>query len=120
MLGQAILTWWRLKTSGLWRVPHKPTLEKKNYDTILLNKPDPGKPINNVYEIPIMEEVVWYLHTCSVSTTKETWHKSIGFSHYTTWSGLTIKATNKYDPKLEENMKGHMQETRQGVIPTKK
>ena len=37
MLGQAILTGWRFKTSGQWRVPLKPTLENENYDTILLN-----------------------------------------------------------------------------------
>ena len=37
VLGQAIITGWRCKTSGLWRVPLKPTLENENYDTILIN-----------------------------------------------------------------------------------
>ena len=72
VLGQVILTWWRFKTSGLWRVPLKPTIANENYDTILLNQTDPGKPINRLYEIPITEQVIWYLHACAGSTTKET------------------------------------------------
>ena len=50
--GQAILIGWRCKTSGLWRAPLKPKVENENLDTVLINLPDPGKSINNVYELP--------------------------------------------------------------------
>ena len=117
--GQAIITWWRCKTSGQWRVPLKPTLENENYDTILLNWPDPGKSINNVYEITITEQVIQYLHVCDGSKTKETWLKAIGFGNYTTWIELTIKVTNKYYPESEETPKEQIRKTRQGVRSTK-
>ena len=91
--------------SGLWRVPLKPKIANENYDTILLNQTDPGKPINSFYEIPITEQVIQYLHACDGSTTKEIRLKAIGRDNYTTWPGLTIKDDNKYYPKLEETTK---------------
>ena len=109
----------KFQMSGLWRVPLKLTIKNEKYDTILLNRPYPVKPINSFYEIPITEQVIRHLHTCAGSTTKETWLKAIGLDNYTTWPGLTIKAANKYYPKLEETIKGHIQHTRQGVRPTK-
>ena len=104
---------------GLWRVPIKTKLENNKYNTILLNRPDPVKTINNVYQIPITEQVIRHLHECAGYKTKGKWPKSIGFDNYTTWTGITIKATNKYYPKLEDTLKGHMQHTRQGVRPKK-
>ena len=69
-LTQAVETF---QMSGLCRVPLKLTVENEKYDTILLNRPYPVKPINSFYEIPITEQVIRYLHAFAVSTTKETW-----------------------------------------------
>ena len=66
-----------------------------------------------------MEQVIQYLHACTVSKTKETWLKAIGFGNYTKWTGLTIMDAKKYYPESQETPKGHMRKISQGVVPTK-
>ena len=75
---------------------------------MLLNHTDPGQSINNVYELPNIEQSIKYLHACAGFPKKATWLKAIGLVNYTTWPGLTIKFTNKYFTEAEETQKGHM------------
>ena len=65
-----------------------------------------------------MEQAIKCLHVCYGLPTNATWLKAIRLGNYTTLPVLTIKPTNKYFPGAEETQKGHMRQTRQGVIPT--
>ena len=106
--GQSILTVWRCKTSGLWRVPLKLKVENENVDNMLLKQPDPRKSTNNVYGLPSLEQVIKYPHVCTVFPTKEAWIETIRLGRYTTWTGLTIKPEKNYFPEAEGNQKIHM------------
>ena len=100
-------------------MPSKPKVENENLDTMLLNHPDPRQPINNVYKLPITEHFIKYLHACDGFQTKEIWIKTTRLGNYTTWLQLTIKATNKYFPEVEETQKGDMQQKIQRARSTK-
>ena len=71
--GQEIFIGWRCKTSEPWRVTIKPKVENELLDTILLDHPDPGQFINNVYEIFSTEQEIKCLHICDGFPTKATW-----------------------------------------------
>ena len=91
----------KVQKSELWRVPLKHKVGNENMDTMLLNCPYPRKSINNVYEIPSTEQAINYPHACAGFPTKTTRLRSISLGNYTTWTGFTIKATNKYLPEYE-------------------
>ena len=84
----------KIQKSVIWRLPLKPKLENQNIDTMLLNHPDPGQYINNLYELPSTGHTFKYLHACTRFPTKSTFLKSIKLINYNTWTGLTIKATH--------------------------
>ena len=72
---------------------------------MLINRPDPRKSINNIYEITSTEQAIKYLHACYSLPKKSSCLKSIRLGNYTTWPGLTIKNRNKYLPEEEETQK---------------
>ena len=73
-----------MQKSGLWRVPLKTKVENENVDTMLLNRLDSGKYINNVYNLPRMEQAIKYLHACAGFPTNAIWLKAIRLGNYTT------------------------------------
>ena len=83
---------------------------------MLLNQPHPGKYIINVHEVPNTEQANKYLHVCTWLPTKSTQVKANRLGNYTTWTGLTIKDTNKYFPEADKTQKRHIRQIRLRVI----
>ena len=81
--------------------------------------PKATNKINNMYELPSIEQAVRYLHGAAGSLTKETWLKAIRNGNYLTWPLITVKNVNKNFPESEETQKGHMRNQRQGFRSTK-
>ena len=78
-----------------------------------------GDTINNVYELPSLENAVRYLHAAVGFPTKATWLKSTRNGNYLTWPLLTIHNVNRHFPESEETQKGNICNQRQGVRSTK-
>jgi hypothetical protein len=119
---QAVLTGWRDKKTGLWRVPLVNQIDNENTDTYLLSKNESNnianEIANNVYDLPSTEQAIRYLHACAGFPTKATWLKAIAKGFYSTWPLLTTKNVNKYFPESEETQKGHMRQKRSGIRST--
>ena len=64
--------------------------------------------INNLYELPIIELDIHYLHFSAGFPNKRTWLKAIWKGNYLYWSLINVKNVNKFFPELEETQKGHM------------
>ena len=63
---------------------------------MILNRPYPRQPINNVYELPSTEQKIKYLHAYDGLPTKAIWFKAVKLGNYNKWPGLKIIATNKF------------------------
>ena len=55
----------------------KVNCQNENTDTLLIQRPVPGDPCQNVYELPTTEKVVRYLHAALGFPTKATMLKAI-------------------------------------------
>ncbi len=69
----------------------------------------------NVYELPLMKEVVQFQHAALGFSMKATLLTAICHRNLITFPGLTSKNVNKFFPKSDETKKGHMKQTKQGV-----
>ena len=78
-------------------------------------RPDLVGAINNVYNLPIIEPAIHYLHGDAVFPTKSTWLNAIRNRNYLTWPLINVKNMNKFFPESEETQKGHMCTQHQGV-----
>ena len=125
----AILKGWRMKDTGLWRVPLVKNVKNLNTDTVIINKtpsellsnrPPPKEAINNVYELKSKAEMVRYYHAAAGFLTKPTWIDAIENNFYASWPGLTADAVRKHYPESEETPKGHMKKQKSGIRSTKK
>jgi len=74
--------------------------------------------INNVYELPSIEQTVRYLHAAAGHPTKHTWMKAIARGNYNSWPLINVRNVRKYFPESEETPLGHMRGARQGVCST--
>ena len=74
---KAILTGYRCKSTGQWRIPLKPTIENEHEDTLLVDRPSPTEAIASVYELPSTEKTIRYLHAAAGFPTKPTWLDAI-------------------------------------------
>ena len=143
----AVIRGYRCPRTGLWRVPLQPIIINENEDTLILdsicgqfsnNKKYrvPSTPeirehlqasieriddesINNVYELPSIEQAVRYLHAAAGYPVKSTWLKAIRSGNYATWPLINVKNVAKHFPESEETQYGHMRSQRQGVRSTK-
>ena len=52
--------------------------------------------INNVYELPSIEQSIWYLHAAAGHPELPTWLKAISRGNYNSWPLLTICNARKY------------------------
>ena len=59
-----------------------------------------------------------YLHQAYWSPSKSTWILAIKRNAFTTWPGLTAALVDKYLPKSESTVKGHLIKTFKYVRPT--
>ena len=143
---EAVLRGYRCYKSGLWRVPLKPFVINENEDTLVLdskcgqssknmNYKVPTSveirehlqasierthdTMNNVYELPSIEQSIRYLHAAAGYPVKSTWLKAIRQGNYTSWPLINVKNVNKHFPESEETQFGHMSTQRQGVRSTK-
>jgi hypothetical protein len=79
----------------------------------------PMEHINNVYELPSVEQTVRYLHTAAGHPTKDTWMKAVARENYNSWPLINVQNVRKYFPESEETQLGHMRGARQGVRSTR-
>jgi len=130
-----VLTGYRCRKTGLWRVPLKKVIVNENTDTIIFDGQDGIAPSNdkyavptsnrvrdyiatarahakeeikNVYELPSIEQTIRYLHAAAGFPTKATWLKAIRHGNYVSWPLINVKNVNKYFPESEETQYGHM------------
>ena len=116
---EAVLTGFRCPKIGLWRVPliEKPT--NLNTDTLILDHPTKLASLNNVYELPSIEQAVRYLHAAAGHPTKHTWLKAIARGNYNSWPLINVRNVRKHFPESEETQLGHMRGARQNVHSTR-
>ena len=107
---EAILRGWR-DHQGLWRVPIKD-------EEFSLQKEELDESLNNVFDLPYMEQTIRYLHACAGFPTRRTWINAIKKGNYIGWPMLTVQNVNKYFPESTETVKGHMNHQCQGVRST--
>ena len=81
--------------------------------------PCPREHINNVYELPSIEQTVRYLHAAAGHPTKYTWLKAIARGNYNSWPLINVRNVRKHFPESEETQLGHMRGARQGVRSTR-
>ena len=76
--------------------------------------------INNVYELPSIEQTIRYLHTAAGHPTEETWLKAVSRGNYNSWPLIDVRNVREHFPQSEETQLGHMRGARQGVRSTRK
>ena len=117
---------WKCPCTKLWRVQFQPCVTNLNTHTLLLNgptgndflnslysvpltpkmcsclevfdhiRPSAVEEINNVYELPIIELSIRYLHGAAGIPIKVTWLKSILKGNYLTWPFINIKNVKNF------------------------
>ncbi|KAL7505598.1 hypothetical protein ACHAXN_004225 [Cyclotella atomus] len=111
----AVMTGWRCPKTKLWRIQ-----SKEATDIIMSRRSEhPDEFVNNVYELPNLEQVVAWYHAAAGYPTKTTWIKAIEAGSYATRPLLTVKAVKKHYPETKETPKGHMKRVKSGVRSTK-
>ena len=139
-----MLTGWRCPKSNLWRIPLvNCVITNDNTQTLLLSEnfqlqypqdllpttahmlerinvvtEAPTDTINNVYELPIIEHAVRYLHGAAGFPTKATWLRAICNNTFISWPLINVKNVNKHFPESEETQKGHMRNLHQNTRST--
>ena len=63
----------------------------KNIQVFKKDRPSPSEAINNVYELPIIEPAIGYLHGAASFPTEATWLKTIRNRGYLSWPLVNIK-----------------------------
>ena len=113
-----ILTGWREKNGArLWRIALSPT--PGELPGISYNADQTNLQAYSAYDLPIVEALVRYFHAAAGFTVRTTWLKAIKVGNYRTWPGLTLANDTAYCPSVDEKIKGHIVQSRQGVRSTK-
>ena len=81
----------------------------------MANHSKPPETINNVYELPITEPTIKYIHAAAGFLEKSMWLKAIQRLNYLTWTLINTKNVTKFFFGSEETQKWHMRGQRQGV-----
>ena len=142
---ESVLRGYRCPKTLLWRIPLVNKVKNEATDTVLLDSKcgmqsrstqyiipsservrdylkttveQKEEAINNVYEIPSLEQAIRYLHAAAGYPTKATWLKAIRRGNYSTWPLITVTNVHKYFPESEETQFGHQHGQRQGVRRT--
>jgi hypothetical protein len=83
--------------------------------TISENDDSTKESVNNVYDLPSINQTVKYLHTAAGFPTKGTWLKAINSGNFATWPTITPTNVRRHFSESDETAKGHMKKQRQGV-----
>ena len=73
----------------------------------------------SAYDLPIVEDLVWYFHAFVGFTVQYKWLKAIKAGKFASWPGITYHNSSKYYPIADETLKRHMVQLCQGVRSTK-
>jgi hypothetical protein len=145
-----VLKGWQCPASGLGQLPLIENPMKLNTNNLLLDHPtklqsqnqlytvqttkrsrkdiwallsctNKEEYIHNMYKLPSIQGMGWYLHAAAGHPPEDTWVKAVGHVNYNLWPLINTKNARKYFPELEETQLGHMQGQQQGVqIPCPK
>ena len=77
-------------------------------------KPSPMLEIfsaNSLYECSSKQNLAIFLHQACFSPPISTWIEAINQNLFATFPGLTVDLVNKYLPRSENTVKGHMNQT---------
>ena len=74
----------------------------------------------SAYDLPIVEALVRYMHAESGFPVRSMLLRAIIKGNFETWPGLTYLNAANYCPHTVETIKGHMVQSAQGVLSTKK
>ena len=69
--------------------------------------------------MPSVEALVIYFYAASGYPERDKWLRAANVGNYDSWTGLTYLNATRYFPSVDDNIKGHMVQTRQGVRYTK-
>ena len=106
--------------------------EKGGYRIPLVQQRDSWKPrtptktatialqkANSVYDLPLTEECIKWMHAACGFPVKSTWIKAIEAGNFKGWLLLTVKRVKKYYLETTETPKGHLNQVRQNIRSTK-
>ena len=67
------------------------------------------------YDLPSVAALVRYFHESTGYPVRSTWLNAIKAGNYASWPGLTYNNASRYCPSVDETIKCHVVQTRQGV-----
>ena len=70
---------------------------------------------NHVYETKSKQELILFYHAACFSPTKRTFVDAIKRNAFASWPGLTVELVNKYLPRTEATIKGHIRQNYKGT-----
>ena len=74
---------------------------------------------NHVYETKSKQELTLFYHAACFSPTKRTFVDAIKRNAFASWPGLTVELVNKYLPRTEAAIKGHIRQKYKGKQSTR-
>ena len=74
---------------------------------------------NHLYETKSKQDLILFYHAACFSPTKRTFVEAIKRNAFVSWPGLTDDLVNKYLPKTEATVKGHIRKQYKGTQSTK-
>ena len=74
---------------------------------------------NHIYEKKSKQELTIFYHAACFSPTKITFVDTITRNAFASWPGLTVEIVNKYLPRTEANIKGHIRQQYKGTQSTR-
>jgi hypothetical protein len=105
--GKHVMYGSRYPKSRLWRVNSKQNFETENVQC------------NHAHDNNNQKDLIKYLHAACFSPFKSTWITAIKNGNFSSWSGLTEHAVEKYFSKSTYTTKGHLNQQRQNARTTK-
>ena len=74
---------------------------------------------NHAYETKSKQELTLFYHAACFSPTKRTFVDAIKGNAFAYWPGLTVELVNKYLPRTEATIKGHIRQQYKGTKSTR-
>ena len=74
---------------------------------------------NHVYETKLKQELTLFYHAACFSPTKRTFVDTIKRNAFAFWPGHTVELVNKYLPRTEATIKGHIRQQYKGKQSTR-
>ena len=74
---------------------------------------------NHVYDTKSKQELTLFYHAACFSPTKSTFVDAIKRNAFASWPGITVDLVNKYLPRTEATIKGHIRQQYKGNKSTR-